>query len=361
MHSKTIKDTEIENPFFSVIIPVYNTENYLKECLDSIKNQTFKDIEVICIDDKSTDNSLEILEEYSKNDKRFKILKNTENMGQGTSRNRAIDESKGKYIALIDSDDKIDLNTFEEIYHFIKEYNQDIIIYDTLRFNHKGEMYRGKLQSKSIPKDKIPVTNILNYPNLIYDTAVNKIIKRSFLRENNLKFKNGRLYEDVLFSMELFLNTDTVGIYPYVKYYWRIREGENKSTTQKRTEIKNITDRVFIIKEMINKFETSEKYNVLIDDLYRKLLDVDLSIYINLIDKGNDEYKNIIKNEFIPIVEKINDDLIEELDESDKTKFKLLKQGDVDGLIKYIKSEKIKNLIKNPKSTCSKIIKKLKK
>ena len=99
----------------SVIIPVYNVEPYLKEALDSVINQTLREIEIICIDDCSTDNSYNILEEYAKKDNRIIIIKNEENLGVGISRNKGIRLSKGEYIGFVDGDDYIVNNYFEFI------------------------------------------------------------------------------------------------------------------------------------------------------------------------------------------------------------------------------------------------------
>ena len=111
----------------SVIIPVYNVELYLRECLDSIVNQTLKEIEIICIDDCSTDNSYSILEEYSKKDVRFRILKNISNIGSGPTRNIGIREAKGQYISFIDSDDYISNNYLNDLYNTAIKYNSDIV------------------------------------------------------------------------------------------------------------------------------------------------------------------------------------------------------------------------------------------
>ncbi len=104
-------------PKISVIIPTYNKEKYLNECLDSVINQTLKEIEIICVNDGSTDNSLTILKEYEKKDKRIKII-NQENSGVAIARNRAMDISKGEFIAFLDSDDKIiNDNSLENLYY----------------------------------------------------------------------------------------------------------------------------------------------------------------------------------------------------------------------------------------------------
>ena len=98
-------------PKISVIVPVYNVEKYLKECLDSIINQTFKDIEIICVNNGSTDSSCEILNEYAKNDNRIKII-NSENIGVGNARNLGLQAVTGEYISFVDSDDFLNTDTY---------------------------------------------------------------------------------------------------------------------------------------------------------------------------------------------------------------------------------------------------------
>lgn len=111
----------------SVIVPVYNVENYLRECLESIINQTLKEIEILCIDDCSTDNSYSILEEYAKKDNRIILIKNLENKGGGYNRNIGIKEARGEYISFIDSDDYVLKDYLENLYNTAKKYNSDIV------------------------------------------------------------------------------------------------------------------------------------------------------------------------------------------------------------------------------------------
>ena len=122
----------------SVIVPVYNVEKYLRECLNFLVNQTLKEIEIICINDGSEDSSLEILNEYASKDSRFVII-NQENSGQSVARNKGLDIAKGEYIGFVDSDDWVDLNFFENLYSEAVKNNSDIaaasirkVIYDKL-------------------------------------------------------------------------------------------------------------------------------------------------------------------------------------------------------------------------------------
>ena len=115
-------------PKVSVIIPVYNVEKYLHQCLDSVANQTLKDIEIICVNDCSKDNSLDILNEYAKKDSRIKIINFEENKGPGVARNAALDIAQGEYIMFLDPDDWYELNACETAYNQIVENNNDIVV-----------------------------------------------------------------------------------------------------------------------------------------------------------------------------------------------------------------------------------------
>ena len=137
--SKKIKNSKI--PKVSVIIPVYNTERYLHECLDSVINQTMKEIEIICINDGSTDNSLKILKEYALQDKRIHVINRKTNCGApGLIKNIGIEHATGEYIGFLDSDDWIDNNYFKELYN-IATYNAADIASCTkmIRFNSEQE------------------------------------------------------------------------------------------------------------------------------------------------------------------------------------------------------------------------------
>ena len=180
----------------SIIIPVYNVENYLRKCLDSIINQTLKEIEIICIDDCSTDNSYSILEEYSKIDSRIIIIKNDVNKGSGNTRNVGIEKAKGEYIGFIDSDDFINDIYFEELYNTAKKFNadltntQNIIIYENgniIKYdNYKN--YKIGLRKHNIGDiiEHIRIEKELDYP--IYYSSCGKLWKREFLNKNNIRF-----------------------------------------------------------------------------------------------------------------------------------------------------------------------------
>ena len=152
----------------SIIIPVYNTEKYLKKCLDSIINQTLKSLEIICIDDCSTDNSLNILKEYQLKDKRIKIIEQKENKGQGVARNLGLNIAEGEYIGFIDSDDWVDLNFFEKLYFAAKKYNSDVALAANVRIGNGRTKKRLDFSSRLGRGDAIRTRNLRFWRPLLY-------------------------------------------------------------------------------------------------------------------------------------------------------------------------------------------------
>lgn len=187
----------------SVIVPVYNVEDYLIECLTSIINQTLKEIEIICIDDCGTDNSINILKEYAKKDDRIRIISHKENKGLGPARNTGIKESKGEYISFIDSDDYISRDYLENLYNTIIKYDTDIVstinikrvvgeaisLY-SININKYLSIFqkifnKNHFEGISNANIKDEKENTKNYPFVV---AWNKLYKRSFLLDNDLFF-----------------------------------------------------------------------------------------------------------------------------------------------------------------------------
>ncbi len=129
----------------SIIIPVYNVEKYLRRCLDSLINQTLQDIEIICIDDCSTDNSLNILQEYAERDKRIRVITSEQNSGAAVARNRGLEIAQGEYLGFVDSDDAVDKSYYEELYKKAKEKDYDIVKCRRKNINTDGSISESPL------------------------------------------------------------------------------------------------------------------------------------------------------------------------------------------------------------------------
>ena len=192
-------------PKVSVIIPVYNVENYLRQCLDSVINQTLKDIEIILVDDGSTDSSLSVCNEYAQKDNRITVL-TQQNKGAGAARNMGLERATGEYLSILDSDDYFELNMLEKMYNAACRHNNDITICHSIEFdNTTGE----KLHSKWIIRDELlPEKEVFNHKDIpLYiigfcqGWAWDKLYKTSFVKDNRLKFQDLECTNDMYFVM----------------------------------------------------------------------------------------------------------------------------------------------------------------
>lgn len=194
----------MSNVKVSIIIPVYNTEQYIKDCIDSVINQTLKEIEIILVDDGSTDSCPKICDEYAQNDCRIKII-HKKNEGLGKAYNTGIDLAAGEYVGFVESDDFIELNMFEVLYNTAKEQNADIVKSNWFNYwskpyivNTKANSYRGFDIGKA--------TNIKKVPKLlkIAPSIWTSIYKKDFLTINNIRFLEtyGASYQDTSFAFK---------------------------------------------------------------------------------------------------------------------------------------------------------------
>ena len=193
----------------SVIIPVYNVEKYLYRCVDSVLGQTYYNIEVILIDDGSTDSSPEICDEYQKRDKRVKVI-HKKNSGAASSRNIGLSNAKGDYIAFIDSDDYIELDMYENMMKINEEYNCDIVLCDCYKENKtKREIFthnirEGYYNKEMLYKEYFPtllMTNSVNYPPTISNCVC--LFNKILLDSHQIFYKDGlRFSEDLLFGAQ---------------------------------------------------------------------------------------------------------------------------------------------------------------
>ncbi len=245
-------------PKISVIIPVYNTERYLRDCMDSIVNQTLKDIEIICINDGSSDSSLQILKEYEKQDSRIIVI-DKENTGAGDSRNKglevAINSGGGDYIKFVDSDDYIALNALEILYNKIIQDNSDICICGIKDNNGASTIpkFLGTLNIKENPKYAFSFKPDIN----------TKLYKTSVLKDNHLKFQNLTTCNDLFFSYLAVIFAERISVIDDLLYFYRTENNLTNITSTRGKEAYNICKAMLDVKNeliRINKFIIYKPY-----------------------------------------------------------------------------------------------------
>lgn len=243
----------------SIIIPIYNSEKYVKKTMSSIVSQTLKDIEIICINDCSTDDSLKMLKRVQKSDKRIKIINNKKNLGPGISRNLGILKSKGEYIHFLDSDDWLERDACELLYKKAKKENADVVfIRPKIVFKNKTILDRRLLSNKDVQDREIVFKKTLTRK--VAWAPWSKLIKKDLLIKNKIKFPNIHIAEDMQFSCEVIHSTKKISQVKKYLYNYYIRDGSLMSFSHPERRIKNYLKSIKLMKKFLNKKEILKKY-----------------------------------------------------------------------------------------------------
>lgn len=268
-------------PLVSIIIPVFNVEKYLYNCLNSVISQTYKNLEIIIVDDGSTDKSLEISQEFSKNDLRFKIFLQG-NKGPSAARNKGLKEAKGKYFFFLDSDDTIDKQLIKHMVTFAEKNNVEITFC--------GTTFEGKEFHKEYPENDKKISNIqvarmsLRNKNGILHSPWGKLFRREIHKE--LRFPTDmKYYEDEYVIYDIILKS-TVGVISKDTYHYNIRS--NSLITNKATVTEKTNDFKKTIQHISRLF--TNDYSILKwDYMYRFILDNITIIKYNISKKADND------------------------------------------------------------------------
>ena len=268
----------------SIIVPVYNVEKYLKKCVDSIVNQTYKNLEIILVDDGATDNSGKICDELVELDNRIKVY-HKKNGGLSDARNYGVERATGDYIGFVDSDDYIDAEMYERLYEAIKKENVDVaecnlkIVYPEKTDLFTDQKYYQICNKQEYLEEYLKIEKI-------FGSACVRLTKADIARK--LKFPVGKLYEDTYYAYDLIGIVDKYVIVdnPYYNYLMR----ENSITNAK------FNPRIFDLIEIVEKFHINVYKN------YPSLIEEDFknnSFYKQIIDYFKEEYTKLLRNKYI--------------------------------------------------------------
>lgn len=229
------ENAENSHPFISVIIPAYNVEDYIEEAIDSVLNQPFKEIELIAVNDGSTDRTGELLNSYREKDQRVYVI-HQKNKGVSAARNAGLKQANGTYIHFLDSDDKISKKTYSYIYSQYKKYNCDIIGFSMKAFHDKNPQKKISQFGKKPNYDK-PVTGKIHFSTLIEKKIFSSVVflylfKKDYLNKHQLFFQEEYIHEDEMFIVPALCLADSVITTKEIMLYHRKREGS--ITTKKR-------------------------------------------------------------------------------------------------------------------------------
>lgn len=262
----------MKNPRISVVMPVYNVERYLDETLKSLKDQTFKDFEIICVDDSSTDRSLAILKKYAQKDKRFVIL-SQKNAGAGAARNYGFSKAKGEYVIFLDSDDLFSPNLLEKLYLAASENQADIATCNFSRFEENGkEIYRTGIHTDWIPKG----TTVFNYKDcpshilsVVNPTPWNKLYRSEFIRKNSLRYEEISSSNDITFAAVSVATAERVTFITDSLVRYRVGHADTISSTK----TKNLNNIVVAISSAVRQAKALPYSDEIKDSIARFAVD----------------------------------------------------------------------------------------
>lgn len=255
---------------FSVIIPVYHVEKYLQRCVESTINQTYKDIEIILVDDGGDDKCPAMCDQYAKADKRIKVIHKT-NGGLSDARNAGLDIAKGDYVIFVDSDDYIESDTCQKFAQCINMSNPDIVIGSAAveggKCNLNHPIFTGTISGKeyllkAYREKHAPMAVWLN------------VYRKDFLNQNHLRFKYGILHEDEQFTPRAFLLSQNVICLDYCFYHYIIRDNSITTQNDRRKNARDLYNTFVELKNIYEAIEVKELKKYLIDSLSEKYLGI---------------------------------------------------------------------------------------
>lgn len=272
MIEKKVKKYDIG---ISIIIPTYNVEDYIGECLNSLIIQSFDAFEIIIVDDLSTDSTVEVIEYYSQKDSRIKLFKNDRKRGSGGSRNFGLKHARGKYIQFVDGDDWLDSNSLEYLYNYAEKFDTQLLMFKSISYNDSNKSYFKDDYLSIIPLNKYN-NKVFNF-NQIYEelfeisvSPVNKLYLASFLDDVGAKFTEKYIHQDNPFFYQVFCEAEK--IYLADEYFYNRRVWEGSITTLRDdTELGTIEIVEEILKVFINNGLYKKFKKLLLNRLLFKL------------------------------------------------------------------------------------------
>jgi CDP-glycerol glycerophosphotransferase len=324
-------------PRISVVVPIYNVEPYLEECLGSIAGQTYGDLEVVMVDDGSADRSPDIAKEFAARDGRFKLIQQP-NAGLGAARNTGIDAATGEFITFVDSDDFIAPNAYELLINALDETGSDFATGNVVRLTTAGERPVWFL-TRAFSKTRL-ATHVTEHRALIADrTAWNKLFRRSFWDAQGRRFPEGVLNEDIPVILPAHFAAKSVDVIADPIYYWRIRDGEELSITQRRLEPKALLDRLRAI-EAVDDYLAQHGKRRWRGWYEESVVADDLTFYLNPLPAADEEYRELFLDRVNALLDRASDRIYDPLPAIERLKWHLVRRRLMPELLEVIRFQK---------------------
>ncbi|MGC9538828.1 bifunctional glycosyltransferase/CDP-glycerol:glycerophosphate glycerophosphotransferase [Streptomyces sp. UG1] len=332
-----------EHPRLSVVVPFQDVEGYLAECLESIARQSFRDFEVILVDDGSTDGSTRIAADFCAADPRFRLVRQHPH-GPGHARNHGLRaaDPRAEFLAFVDGDDVIPEYAYELLIRTLRESDADFVSGNVQMMN-STKKWQSPLHKTLMQKNRRG-THITRFEGLIYDRTVwNKLFRRSFWDQHAIRFPEGVLYEDSWVNMYAHFSAAKVDVITDVVYFWRRREGgAAPSITQRHSELSNLRDRVSAVRS-VSRFLAGQGSRAY-EDSKRKYdlacLKSDLMLHMKVLPDADDEYRESFMRWAKEFLDEADPAIIDELPAVDRIKWLLVRAGRQAELVEVVEFER---------------------
>jgi CDP-glycerol glycerophosphotransferase len=321
-------------PTLSVVVPIYNVEEFLERCLDTIAAQTHSDLEVILVNDGATDSSHDIAEAYTRKDARFKLV-DRPNGGLSAARNTGIEHATGDYLAFVDSDDELPEHAYEIMVGSLEKSGSDFATGKVMRLTTTGQRETLFLK-KAFWQTKVG-THITKFRPLLSDrVAWNKVFRRSFWDAQGLSFPEGRINEDIPVMLPLHFAATAVDVISDVIYLWRFRDTGSRSITEQRAEPYALRNRIMAVSDVHDWLaqhampEARHWYD-------ETLVSDDLKYYLNVLDRASEEYRELFLDEVNALLDRADDDIYAGLPAIERLKWHLVRERRMPELLEVLR------------------------
>jgi CDP-glycerol glycerophosphotransferase len=320
----------------SVVVPAYNVAAYLEDCLESLAQQTFGDLEVVVVDDGSTDESAEIADRFAARDPRFRLVQQ-ENAGLGAARNTGAHHVSGEFVAFVDSDDLVPRHAYELLVNALDETGSDFASGNVCRLTPLGTE-QARFLAKTFKRTRLG-THITRFPLLLADrTAWNKLFRRSFWEGHGLKFPVGVYYEDTPVTLPAHYLATSVDVLEQTVYLWRMREGPDLSITQRRTESKTLRDRVAAV-DHVSRFLAEQGLWLSKAAYDRTVVSHDLRFFLEVLPRADDEFRRLFLDLANDFFDRANDWALDQPFAIDRLKWELVRRRALPELLEVLRFE----------------------
>jgi len=324
-------------PRISVVVPIFNVERYVTDCLESLAQQTEHDLDVIMVDDGSTDSSASIAQAFAEGDDRFRLI-HQPNSGLGHARNAGADLATGQYLAFVDSDDVVRRNAYQMLSDSLDKTGSDFATGNFDRLTITGTR-QADMASTAFNATRLK-THISKHPALLYDrTAWNKLWRRTFWIEHGFRWPEGVLYEDIPITIPAHVLARSVDVIKQPIYLWRARLGDSTSITQRRTEPRAIQDRCHAV-DTVSRFLADQRRWDLKKRYDQTCAEQDLRYFLQQLDIADEAFGMLFLELVNDFFDRADAGVFDHLPAIDRLKWHLVRRSLLPEVLEVLRFEK---------------------